>query len=323
MIPTKPRQRLLARMLRRACALLGVTVVVTPVLAAEPTTTPAAPQEPLSLSGTVALGGEYNSNLSVAQLESATGQSDVAATFDLALNAGWRPNQRFTVEGGYSYTASRYQDIDSLDLDMHLLFADASYDFGGITLGSNVYYADADLGDHNFLELTQYSLYAGKLFGQSWYARAALNSSDKAFDVFTARDADNDGVSVELYRFFNSGRSNVMVGYGWEDEDTRGASFRYTANSLRARVNHRFSLLQHDARLQVGLRWQDRDYRFITPSIGVPRDDRQRVADARLEFELVENLMLIGRMEHGSYRSRLPSADYSDNRYALQLQLAF
>ena len=206
---------------------------------------------------------------------------------------------------------------------MHLLYADLSHDFSALTLGGNYYYANADLGGDSFLELNQYSLYAGKLFGASWYLRGALNLSRKEFDSFNTRDADNSGASIKLYRFFNDGRSSVTLAYAFEDEDTRGSSFVYTADTMRLRLNHRFMLATKEARLQLGYRFQDRAYANVTPSINAPRDDSQSVFDARLEVTLVENLALVARWENGDYQSRLPSADFSDNRISLGARLFF
>lgn len=292
------------------------------LLAQEPPAEPAS-TEFFSWSGSVAAGAEYNSNLSVAELESASGRSDVAATFEGGLTGTWQFTPKLHAEAGYNLTASRYQDIDAYDLDLHLLFTDVSYDFKLLTLGANYYYGNADLGGNDFLTLHQYSLYAGKLFGERWYVRGAFNAVDKAFDTIDTRDADNTGVSAEVYRFFNEGRSNVVLSYAYEDEDTRGTAFRYTADTLRLRVNHRFSLLGLDARAQAGLRWQDRDYGYITPSIGVPRDDSQRVAELRLDVNVLKQLTLLAGWQHGQYQSRLPSADYDENRVSLALQLTF
>lgn len=279
--------------------------------------------EPLSFSGTAALGAEYNSNLSVSQLESSSGQSDEAGTLDLNVNARWHPNDKFNAEGAYSLTSSRYQDVDSYDMDLHILSADVSYDFTLVTLGTNYYYALAYLGGNSFLTLDQYSVYAGKLLGKQWYLRGAVNSTTKKFDVFTTRNADNDGYSLGLYRFFNDGRSSLNFGYTYEDEDTIDPSYRYTADSLRFRFNQRFMFMNHESKLQVGYRWQDRSYLFDTPSINAPRDDSQQVAEAKLEVSMTKQLSVIGHYEHGDYSSRLPSANFTENLVSLAMQLSF
>jgi hypothetical protein len=301
-------------------AVLGLTLA-TPLTQAQAPTS--QPQEPFRLEGSLAVGAEHNNNLSIAQLESASGQSDTALTVEGNINALWQASDKLSLESGYSYSMSRYQDIDSFDLDLHLMFADMAYDFGKFTLGGNYYYAMADLGGDSFLDLDQYSLYAGKLFGQEWYLRGALNFVDKDFAAFNQRDADNEGFSVDLYRFFNQGKSSVTLSYAYEQEDTRGPSFTYDANTLRLRLSHRFLLAERNAQFQMGMRLQDRDYPNPTPSIGVPRDDSQRVADVRLEVNLVESLSLVTRWEYGDYQSRLDTATFTDNRVSVQLKFTF
>lgn len=316
--PSRPNPARPAR--RLSTHAIAATLLLTAATAAAQT---GGKREDIELSGSLAMGAEHNNNLSIAELESASGRSDTALTFDGGANLRWTPSPGMTLEGGYNYTMSRYQDIDSYDLDLHLLFADLSRELGSYTIGGNYYRAMAKLGGDDFLDLDQYSLYAGKLFGEQWYLRAALNFSEKDFDSFNQRDADNDGFSMDLYHFFNQGRSNLMFGYAREHEDTRGPSFDYDADTLRLRLNHRMTLASHTATLQLGYRYQDRDYASITPSIGMPRDDNQRVADASIEVELVEALSLVSRIEHGDYRSRLPSADFTDRRVSFQLKYSF
>ncbi len=280
-------------------------------------------EETFSVSGAIALGAEHNNNLSITELETASGQSDVAATLDANIDLSWRPSSRLSLDTGYSYTASRYQDVTAFDLDMHLLYADISYAFDWLTLGANHYYADADLGGDSFLTLKQSSLYAGKLIGEQWFLRGALNFVRKDFDTFTERDADTDGFGLDGFWFFNEGRSNLSLGYAFEDEQTRGASFVYKADTVRLRFSHRFNLWGKEARFQTGYRWHDRRYPNITPSIGVPRDDTHKVADARLEVTVWKSLAVLARWENGNYRSNLPSADFSDNRLSLAARLSF
>lgn len=305
-------------------ALLGAALAVQAFSA---TPEPPAPQQEqadaLDFSGGIAVGAEYNDNLSVTELESASGRGDAAATLEANADVNWQADERTALAAGYSYSGSRYQDIGAYDLDLHLLYADVSHDFALLTLGGNYYFADARLGGDSFLELNQYSLYAGKLFGDAWYLRGALNFIDKQFDVFDVRDADNEGFGVELYRFFNQGRSNLTLGYAYEDEDTRGPSFDYSADTLRLRLNHRFTLASRDARLVLGYRWQERDYANITPAINAPRDDSQRVAEAQLEVTLAEHVALTTAWEYGDYQSRLPSADFTANRLSVALRASF
>lgn len=276
-----------------------------------------------SFSGSLEAGAEYNSNVSVSELESASGESDMAGAVDAALDMNWKPAERVSVDAGYSFTSRQYDDFDAFDLDMHLLYGDVSYELDLFTVGANYYFADAELGGDDFLTLKQSSLYAGKLFDERWYLRGALNFSDKDFDGFGARDADTEGLSLDAFWFFNQGMSTLVFGYAYDDEDTRSLAFAYEADTLRTRFTHRFAWNGRESNLQLGGRAQFRDYKGITPGLGAPRDDKQYVLDARIEVELLPWLAVTGQVERGDYRSRLASADYTENRVGAGLKVSF
>ncbi|HDZ07802.1 surface lipoprotein assembly modifier [Pseudohongiella sp.] len=276
-----------------------------------------------TVSGSLEAGAEYNSNVSVSELESATGESDTAGTLDAAVDANWQATDRLSVDTGYSFSGERYQDFDSFDLDLHLLYGDVSYELDAFSLGSNYYYADANLGGDDFLILKQYSLYAGKLFADQWFLRGALNFADKSFDDFAQRDADSEGLSLDAFWFFNQGRSNLVLGYAFDEEQARDTAFSYDAETLRLRYTHRLDLLGNDTELRLGTRWQDRSYQSVTPALGARRDDRQHITDARLEMSLTEQLAVAAQLERGDYQSNLGSADYTENRASVSLKLSF
>jgi len=280
-------------------------------------------EPPLTVSGSLATGVEYNSNVSVAELESASGQSDIAATVDAGLDMSWQATGQLTVSGGYSFSSQSYQDFDNFDLDMHMLYADISQDFERFSVGANHYYADAKLGGDDFLILNQSSVYVGRLINEQWFVRGALNISDKSFSGFAARDADTSGLSLDAFWFFNQGRSSLVLGYAYDDEDTRSQAFAYEADTLRIRYSNSFMLLGLESDLQLGLRTQQRDYKGITPSIGVPRDDNHYIADTSLKMNVQPWLAVTGKLERGNYQSRLPRADYSEERVSLNVEISF
>lgn len=283
----------------------------------------AAQDEALSYNGHVELGGEYNSNLNISELERSTGRSDVGILAEAAMSASWQPSARWNVEGGYSFSAGRYDEVDTLDLDMHMLHADASHDFDLLTVGGNYYIADASLGGDGFLKLDQYSLYSGALIGERWYLRGSLNAVDKTFDTLPERDADADGFSLDAFMFFNGGMTSLSVGYDQASEDTRADRFDHDGNTLRTRFTHRLTLLDRDARIRLGYRREGRDYDNLTPSIGVDRDDTRSIADAEMTLGWQRHFDLMGTIERGHYDSNLPSADYDETRITLSARLSF
>lgn len=279
--------------------------------------------EQFSVSGALDLGGEYNSNVSVTELESATGASDTALAVDANIDLNWRPADRVTVDVGYGHTASRYSEFDDFDLSMHLLYGDMSYQFDQFSLGTNYYLADARLGGDAFLTMQQLSFYGGKLFGDSFFLRGALNFTDKDFDTLNERDADGQGLRVDAFWFFNQGRSSIALAYSYDDEDALAQRYAYDASTLRLRYSNRFSIVDLDSRLQLGLRAQDRSYKGVTPEIAARRNDDQLVAEARFDIAFTEHLGVFSKLERGVYSSNLDSADYTENRVMLGARFSF
>ncbi len=276
-----------------------------------------------TLSGALELGGEYNSNVSVTELETATGTSDVAWIMDANLDLNWQASDRLTVDAGVSHNASRYQDADDFDLMLNLLHGDIAYQFDHFLLGSSMYLADARLGGDGFLTMRQGSLYVGKLLADQFFLRGAINATDKDFDTLSGRDADNIGLRFDGFWFFNEGRSSLSVGYSREDEDARQSRYAYHANIYRARYSHRMPVAGMEGRLQLGLRLQDRSYKGVTPEIEARRNDDQLVAEVRFDLSLNDHLAVVSRVEHGDYQSNFASADYRETRAVLGLRLSF
>lgn len=276
-----------------------------------------------TVSGALELGGEYNSNVSITELEEATGASDNAWNVDGNLDMNWQASDRLTVDAGVSHTASRYSEFDDFDLMLNLLHGDVAYQFDAFLLGSSVFQADARLGGDDFLTLQQASLYAGKLLGDQFFLRGSLQSTDKDFDTLDGRDADNTGVRFDGFWFFNDGTSSLSLGYSREDEEARLSRFAYEANVIRTNYSHRMPIGGLEGRLQLGLRFQDRSYEGVTPEISAPRNDDQLVADARFDLSFNDHLGVFTRLEHGDYQSNLPSADYKESRAMLGVRLSF
>lgn len=269
------------------------------------------------------IAGEYNSNVTVSEIDASVGEADIATLIDFGIDAYWQPAASWNVDFGYQLSDRRYQDFSEFDLMLHLFYGDVSYDFDVYTVGGNYYYADANLGGDSFLTLHQYSIYAARMIGESVYLRAALNQSDKSFVAFPERDADTQGFAVDTFYFFNEGRSFLLFGGNYDDEQASADMFSYKGNTLRFRYSHRFTMFNQDARFQLGYRVHNRDYRANALGLQQPRKDRHNVIDSRLEIPIWQRLMAVTLLEHGDYNSNLESADYSETRISLGVMLKF
>ncbi len=275
--------------------------------------------------GTIRLeaGTEYDSNLSVIELDQFSTQSDWAAVLNARLNGRWKATDKLELKGGYSYLSKTYQDYENFDLAIQQLFADASYKFDLATLGASFHHADAELADKDLLTLQQTSVYASRLFSQRVFVRGAVNFQDKDFPSNGERNARNTGFAGDVFVFFNQGATFIATGVTQEQEDANQASFDYDATSLRASINHKFSVWGKKSKVQLGTRYHARDYSDITSAVDSRRADTHRVTNIEWEINLTENIIATSKIERGNYESNFAAADYSETLGSIIFAVTF
>lgn len=268
-------------------------------------------------------GTEYDSNLSVAELDQFSRQSDWAALLNARLNGRWEATDRLELKTGYSYLSKTYQDNKNFDLAIQQLFADVNYQFDWAKLGASIHHADAELADKDLLTLQQTSVYASRLFNQRVFMRGAVNFQDKDFPGNGERNARNTGFAGDVFVFFNQGATFIATGVTQEQEDASQASFDYDATSLRASINHKFSIWDKNSKIQLGTRYHARDYSDITSAVDSRRADTHRVTNIEWEINLTENLIATSKIERGNYESNFAAADYSETLGSITFALTF
>ncbi len=298
----------LARISLLSCAVISTTNAIA-----------AAPSTKFELE----TGAEYDSNLSVIELDKNSAEGDWSALANARLNSQWQASDTIKLKGGLGYSSKTYQDFSEFDLAIKQASADASYDFKALTLGVNYHYADAELDDQDFLTLQQRSLYVSHLINQKIFLRAAINDQDKKFPGISARNADNQSLAGDAFFFFNQGKTFFTLGLTGETEHAGANEFDYDGVNFRTSVNHQFLLWNKKNRLQLGYRYDQRDYSAETPAIEAKREDERRITTLEWQLETTKWLSLVGKVERGNYDSNLGSANYSETVSSLMLKASF
>lgn len=268
-------------------------------------------------------GAEYDSNLSVIELDKSSSEGDWSALANARLNSQWQATDKTKIKGGLSYSSKTYRDFSEFDLAIKQAFIDASYDFQPLTLGASFHYADAELDSSDFLTLQQRSIYISRLINQTIFLRAALNDQDKDFPGSSARNADNQSLAGDAFFFFNQGKTFLTVGLTGETENANANEFDYDGTNLRTSLSHQFSLWNKKNRLQLGWRYDQRDYSEITPTLEAKRNDTRRIATLEWQIETNSWLSVVGKVERGNYDSNLASANYAETVSSLMLKASF
>jgi len=290
---------------RLSCALLAWLAAVPALCAGKPSAT--------EFSAEVGIGAEYDSNVSVDELDATSNESDYALTLDAELRLDHQITETTDVSLSYDFSQSNYDQFGQLDRQTHLLGADLGTDLGAVNTGVTLYYINARLDGDGFLEYYRASPYLSGFLAKKWFARGAYVYSDKTIEQNPGRDSLSHAGEFDLYFFRRGLRSYFNLGYKFKDEDAEEARFDYRANNLKLRYIHRFDLWSEVLKLELSWRYEDRDYSSITPSIGEKRDDDRHRWKIDLEYPVLEKGTIQFYGGYADYQSNYPRSDYDQH----------
>ena len=271
----------------------------------------------------ISVGAEYDSNISVNEIDTNTNADDVAAVIDADLEFETEIASDTELSLGYSFSQSLHADFTAFDVQSHFASAELSHDFGSFDLGAAYRFIYTRLGGDGFLVMQQFSPYFAKFFGKKFFLRADYTYTDKDFENRTDRDSKVHAGGADLYFFLNGVRTYLVAGYKYEDEDAVDPQFDYQSHNIKARFSQRIAIGKRDAKLKLGWRYETRDYSSITPSIGVVRDDDRHRFQAELEIPVTDRIYTTLEYEYADYSSNLPSADYTQSVAGARLGVRF
>ena len=274
-------------------------------------------------SAELGVGGEYDSNVSVDEVDLSSGQSDYAFTADFELGLRHSFSERTKAAVNYDISQATYSEFSRVDRVTQILGADISRDLGSSSAGLSAYFIDSRLDGDAFLRYLRLSPSLSGFLSQRWFARGAYVWAEREIDQRTARDATTHAGEIDLYYFHRGLRSYANFGYRYRDEDAVAPEFDFTAHSLKLRYIRRFDLFERRAKAEIALRYELRDYLFDEPTIGEPRDDdRLRL---KLDFEIPVTTRTTWQLyySYGDYESNLPRADFIQTIMGTRLQFAW
>lgn len=266
-----------------------------------------------SYSAEIRMGGEYDTNVSVDEVDVSSEQGDYSALLDGQLEFQRKFNSGMQFSMGYDFAQSLYRDFSDLDRQTHMFSGDIKNEFGDVDVGVSYHYVDSQLDGNDFLTLKRTSPYASTFLSKKLFARLAYVYSNKEVIERGDRDANTDAGELDLYYFVSGLRRYFNVGFRYKNEDANAARFDYKSNSFKLRYVQRFELLERLAKLELAWRFEDRDYSSPTPSIEEDRyDDRHRL-EANLEIPVLDSASVVIYYKYSDYDSNLPRADYQQH----------
>ncbi len=264
-----------------------------------------------SFSAEIAVGGEYDSNVAVDELDQSSNKSDNALTLDGEIAMEKPLTKDAELKLSYDFSQNFYQEFDELNRQTHILGANLEQEFSKADTGLSMFYISSLLDGDKFLSLFRVSPSVSGFLGKKWFGRTAYVYSDKSLHQNSARDATTNAGEGDLYYFHRGLRSYFNIGYRYRDENAKTARYDYSSQSVKLRYIHRFELPSRTIKLELAWRYEDRDYRADTPSIGKKRSDQRQRWQVDVELPLGDALALQFYTSYGDYSSNYAPADYN------------
>lgn len=269
----------LSRRVRLLTAVLAGSYLGQAVAAPEP-----HQLSPADWSAELGIGVEYDSNVSVEEVDATSNEGDYAMTLDAGLGVKKELSKRTEASATYDFSQSIYDKFSQVDRQTHMLGTELGLDLKRADPAISLYYINSRLDGSQFLEMVRVSPSVSGFLAQKWFARGAYVYSDKTLHDRDGRDATTNAGESDLYFFVRGLRQYFNIGYRYRDEDADADQYDYISNSFKIRYVQRIEMFSRLTRLELAWRYEDRDYQSDTPSIGEERDDQRN--RLRLDFEV-------------------------------------
>lgn len=295
----------LPRRLQLAAALLAGSYL------GQASAAPDAGQKPATRwSAEVGVGVEYDSNVSVEEVDVSSNQGDYAMTVDAGAALKQQLTKTAEAALSYDFSQSTYDTFSQVDRQTHMFGADLGLDFASADPSLSVYYINSRLDGSQFLDLYRVSPAVSGFLTRKWFARGAYVYSDKTIHDGEGRDATTNAGEADAYFFMRGLRQYFNLGYRFRQEDAEADQYDYVSNSVKLRFIQRFEVFSRLTKLELAWRYEDRSYRSDTPSIGEKRSDERNRLRVDYEIPVFGQGAVQFFAGYADYQSNYSPADY-------------
>jgi tetratricopeptide (TPR) repeat protein len=258
------------------------------------------------------MGLEVDDNVSVPELDASSGDADVAGVFEAGGSFRFLEHRGLEAEVGYDFYQSVYAEVTEANLQSHTFSLAGARELGSVDANLDYRFSASWLGGDGFLNVHQVYPSFGYAPLSRWYATAGYDFRDKDFRIDGGRDATQHAGVFRNFFLLGEGQTLDLL-YRIEDENARASEFDYLGQVVGVRLVTPVAPFGFALDLELGYRFDYRDYSNQTPSIGERREDKRHFADFVVERRLTDLLVARLTYQHFTSDSNLPSADYTSN----------
>jgi hypothetical protein len=212
--------------------LLGLTVLTLPLLAFA--------SESLTASGSVSAEREYDSSVSLDQVDDISRESDYASKLKWALGGKWQVNDNLQLSTSYKGRQRIYDQFSEYDLEQHQLALSSKFTYAGIGYSYRYDGVTVQVDGDDFLNFNQSTLAVDKLFDSS-FLRGYVSKNKKDFMQLEERNASATIVGLDSLVFYNQGKSHLSFNISMENETAQEKLFDNKTGNVSMAYQHKFT----------------------------------------------------------------------------------
>jgi hypothetical protein len=322
--------------------LLGLTVLTLPVLAFA--------SESLTASGSITAEREYDSSVSLDQVDDISRESDYASKLKWALGGKWQVNDNLQLSTSYKGRKRVYDQFSEYDLEQHQLALSSKFTYSGIGYSYRYDGVTAQVDGEDFLNFNQSTVAVDKLFDSRFFLRGFVSKNTKDFMQLEERNASATIVGLDSLVFYNQGKSHLSFNISMENETAQEKLFDNKTGNVSMAYQHKFTEALLPTTWTSTVRYGRKRYdSFITSTVvaeeeeeeGFPIDlqpndmadnesqtDETRVDErtqftTRLDIELNDWLGLMVEASYINNDSNHAPVDYSERLMSVGISASF
>lgn len=269
------------------------------------------------------LGGQYDSNVALVDLDSNSGEPDLSTLLEAGIGFKADLTDRTSLKLGYDYAGTNYMTYSEFDLALHHGHLSVATRLDKFDAAISLDRYEGLLSGEDYLSLTQLSPNVSRLFGEHWYLRGAVMLTDKSYATVEARDATASAVRTDIYYLVDGLRHYVALGTQFTAEDAMDAAYDFDGTQAIFTYGRQVQWLTTDVDLKAQFRYEQRDYAgSIADEQATRRDKRMRLR-LSTSFPFSDHVSLDTWLEHSHNQSTLEEANLDRTIIGTEISVSF
>jgi len=299
--------------------IMNIIVAMTMLLLAFAFTTPLlAKSDDFSL--VIKVGEEYNSNLTIEELDIESNESGILTNLELFADYKFEINSDNRLMLGYEFNQSLHDDLSEFDTQNHGFTIGYELDIYSHMFTTDYIYYDTQLDGDDLLDITFISPAFSYFLSDTTLIRFAYNYIDKQFDYLIERSAENNGGEISMYIFSDDAQSYFRWALATESEDAIFEELDFSSFKGTLSLKSMAKWLSDEAVFKASISYADREYDSITQEINAIRTETRTQFKSSLSYPFNESINFILSYEYSDRSSNLPVADYDENRVLISVE---